>query len=106
MNLRIQIVKTNLCRLFHEDYYRQRLLCTYLGPGTQWLDESNANREGLGKGCNSNIVKDFNKINKANEFDVLLLKGAKYGNEELSVIHRSPPIEKMRTTRVLLKIDE
>lgn len=106
MKVQIEIVKTNKCRLFHNDFYRQRLLCTYLGPGTEWLDHSNVNREALGKGCNENIVKDFSKINKAKEFEVLLLKGAKYDENELSIVHRSPPIEQDQITRILLKIDE
>lgn len=106
MKIQIEIVKTNKCRIFHEDFYRRRLLCTYMGPGTEWLDHSNVNRSALGKGCNSNIVKDFTKINRAKEFEVVLLKGAKCGQGEISVVHRSPPIEKEKLTRVLLKIDE
>ena len=35
MKLQILPVNSNMCRLFHEDYYRQRLLCTYIGPGTE-----------------------------------------------------------------------
>ena len=106
IKLQLLVVKTNKCRLFHEDFYRQRLLCTYLGPGTEWLDHSNVNRNELGKGCNGNIVKDMSLINRANTFDVILLKGARYGDHTQSVIHRSPPIEHAKSTRVLLKIDE
>ena len=106
MNIQIEIVKTNMCRLFHADCYRQRLLCTYMGPGTQWLDNSNVNRKALGKGSNAHIVKDFNKINQAKAFEVILLKGKKYGGDELGIVHRSPPIEQESKTRVLLKIDE
>jgi len=104
--LKIEIVKTDMCRLFHVDNFRQRLLCTYLGPGTEWLNNSNVNRSALGKGCNQNIVKDIVKVNKANEFDVLVLKGSKYGNQHPGVVHRSPPIEKQGITRVLLKVEE
>ena len=50
IKLQLEIVTTDMCRLFHADYYRQRLLCTYLGPGTEWLDHSNVNRNALGKG--------------------------------------------------------
>lgn len=106
MRIQIEIVKTDMCRLFHQDNYRQRLLCTYIGPGTEWLNHSNVNQEALGKGCNTKIVKDFQKINKAKAFEVILLKGAKYKERELGVIHRSPPIEKEKKVRVLLKIDE
>ena len=68
------------------------------------MDHSNVNREALGKGSNEKIVKDFGKINRAKKFDVLLIKGSKYGGDELGVIHRSPPIEE-EEDRVLLKID-
>jgi hypothetical protein len=104
--LQIEIIKTDMCRLFHVDNNRQRLLCTYLGPGTEWLENANANRRGLGKGCNNGVVKDFDKINRAKNFSVLLLKGKKYAKSDVSVIHRSPPISGKGITRVLLKIDE
>ena len=106
IKLQLEIVTTDMCRLFHADYYRQRLLCTYLGPGTEWLDHSNVNRHALGKGSNNNIVKDETAINRANTFDVLILKGQNYGEGELAVVHRSPPIMRYNKMRILLKIDE
>ena len=106
IKIQIQVIHTDMCRLFHVDNIRQRLLCTYIGPGTEWLDSSNVFRDGLGKGCNDKIVKDYEKINRAKPFEVLLLKGAKYGKSELSTVHRSPPIEKESKTRILFKIDE
>ena len=106
INLQLQIVSTDMCRLFHVDYYRQRLLCTYLGPGTEWLDYSNVERSALGKGDNNTLVKDAAAINRANRFDVLILKGKNFGEDELAVVHRSPPIVRDNNTRVLLKIDE
>ena len=105
MKLQILPVNSNMCRLFHEDYYRQRLLCTYLGPGTEWLDHDNVNRAGLGRGRNENIVKDPSRINRANTFDVILLKGAR-SEDGFGVVHRSPPVENTGQIRVLLKIDE
>ena len=106
IRLQLEIVKTDMCRFFHVDNYRQRLLCTYIGPGTEWLDPANVRKEGLGKGCNHGIVKDFNAIRRAKEFDVLLIKGAKHEGKDAGIVHRSPPIVKDAKTRVLLKIDE
>mgnify|MGYP001279277976 CR=1 FL=1 len=34
-----------MCRLFHEDNNHQRLLCTYLGSGTEWIEDSFVNRK-------------------------------------------------------------
>lgn len=106
IEIQIDLISTNMCRLFHEDNMRQRLLCTYLGEGTEWLEESNLKREGLRKGCNKKIVRNFHKIKQAKTFEVILLKGSRYGKNTLSHIHRSPEIEKDKTKRVLLKIDE
>ncbi|MEC8277240.1 MAG: DUF1826 domain-containing protein [Myxococcota bacterium] len=106
MKVQLLVVNTNKCRLFHEDFYRQRLLCTYMGPGTEWLDHNNVNRNALGKGCNDKIVKNMSLINRANTFDVILLKGANYSEDTQGIVHRSPPIEHERSIRVLLKIDE
>ena len=71
-SIRIQILKvtTDKCRLFHADYNVQRLLCTYLGPGTEWLEESNVNYKYLGKGDNEKIVKSLADIKKAKCFDI------------------------------------
>ena len=106
VTLKIEVVRTDKCRLFHIDQYRQRLLCTYMGPGTEWLDHCNVNRNGLGKGCNSKIVKDQNKINRAQPFEVLLIECSKNDRGAPGVVHRSPPIQHNGLTRVLLKIDE
>ena len=106
IKIQLEIVTTDKCSLFHADYYRQRLLCTYLGPGTHWLDHSNVDRSALGKGNNNSIVRDETAINRANTFDVLILKGQDFGEGELAVVHRSPPIMRHNKRRVLLKIDE
>ena len=106
IRFQLEIVETDMCRLFHEDRMRQRLLCTYLGPGTEWLDHSNVKREGLRKGNNDNIVKDYSKVNKSKPFELLLLKGSLYDEGEDGVVHRSPPIEQDELVRVLFKIDE
>lgn len=109
IRFQIEIVTTNMCRLFHKDNLRERLICTYVGPGTEWLDHDNVNRNGLGKGNNNKIVKDFEKVNRGKLFEVLILKGSKH-EDGPSDIHRSPPIENddqnNSVTRVLLKIDE
>ena len=106
VRMQIEVVDSDMCRYFHIDNYRQRLLCTYRGPGTEWLDPDNVNLDCLGKGCNNHIAKDMDKIYRAKTFEVLLIKGAKYDGKDKSIVHRSPPIKKDRLKRILLKIDE
>jgi hypothetical protein len=105
--LRIEKVTTDSCRLFHTDYLGIRLLCTYAGPGTEWVPENYLNRAGLGQGENSNIVTDFSKVQKIATGDVVLLKGGRYpGNSKRGVVHRSPPIENSGKSRLLIRLDE
>ena len=106
IRFQLEIVDTDMCRLFQDDQMRQRLLCTYIGPGTEWLDHSNVMRDGLRKGNNDNIVKDYSKVNKGKPFELLLLKGSLYDEREEGIVHRSPPIEQENLVRVLFKIDE
>jgi hypothetical protein len=103
----LEFVDYDMCRLFHVDKMRLRLLCTYSGMGTEWLPNNFVNRKELGKGCNSKIVLSENSVRHFNCFDVGLLKGEFYPrNQNNGVVHRSPPIENSKQNwRVLLKID-
>lgn len=106
IRIQLEVIKSDACRLFHVDNNYQRLLCTYHGPGTEWLAEDNLNREGLGKGNNANIVKDESLVNHTTPFDLLTLRGKKFGENFQGGVHRSPPVEKKFLTRILLKVDE
>lgn len=106
IRIQLKIVETDMCRLFHTDNNTLRLLCTYQGPATQWLEEDNINRCKLGGGDNSLIVKDLTKIKTAKKFDTLLLKGERFAHDIKGAVHRSPPIELKKEVRVLLTLDE
>jgi len=106
IKIQFKVVTDNMCRLFHVDNNIQRLLCTYHGQGTQWLDENNINRKALGHGDNNKIVKDISKIRSASSFDILLLKGERFLNGSIGAVHRSPPLKSQEQKRFLLKIDE
>lgn len=108
IRLQLEIVTTDMCRLFHVDKNTLRLLCTYQGRGTQWLLEEDVNYCALGKGDNSKIIKNPEKIRNAHEFDILIIQGSNYqhlGNKK-ALVHRSPPIEQWGEERILYKLDE
>jgi len=100
-------VQSDMCRRFHTDMNDLRLLCTYCGPGTLWLDEGNVNREALtALEPNEKIVIDESKIKQASAGDVLVLKGEVYpGMNAKAVVHRSPSIKSNSTKRLILRID-
>jgi len=100
-------VNTNMCRRFHTDINDLRMLCTYSGPGTLWLEDDNVNRKALDTcGDNECIVLDETKIHQAKTGSVVILKGAIYPTEGTkAIVHRSPTIEEIGERRLLLRID-
>ncbi|MFN3637294.1 MAG: DUF1826 domain-containing protein [Chloroherpetonaceae bacterium] len=102
LHLHLEIIRTDQCRKFHRDFYPLRLLCTYLGKGTEYLENDNVNRDGE---TNDEIVCDWCKVKRLNAFEVAILKGEHGENVGKAIFHRSPPIEATNEFRVLLRID-
>jgi len=94
------------CPLFHVDRLSYRLLCTFRGPGTQWLDDRFVHRRFLGKGSNQRIVRYGANIYEVDRFDVCVLKGESVpGGYRRGIVHRSPPVSPCDGTRWYLRID-
>ena len=105
-HLRFEKTETDACRLFHTDLTAIRLLCTYKGPGTQYLKSEDVLRAGLGGGCNEKIVRPGGSVHSLETGDVALLKGDAYPGEfGNGVVHRSPTIEGLGLVRWVLRID-
>ena len=112
VGLRLEVVKTAMCPRFHVDHTGIRLLCTYYGPGTEWLDDSCADRSKLGPAsagiCDekSGIILNTSGIHQVPPFAVALLKGSRWqGNAGRGIIHRSPHIPESTIPRVLMALD-
>lgn len=95
VEIRLEHVTTNACKKFHGDYVTARLICTYVGPGTQWLDGADAEDCGCGEPHN---------IQQMQPGDVGLFKG-RIWSEFHPAIHRSPPIEGRGEERLVLVIN-
>jgi hypothetical protein len=93
--LRLEVVRTDSCRKFHADYVTARLITTYVGEGTDWLDEADAARVAAGA--------EPERIHRLAPFDVGLFKG-KLATDH-PAIHRSPPIEGTGAARLLLVLN-
>ena len=108
----LAIVHTDKCRKFHADYKPLRLLCTYLGPGTEWVDNADVDRTHLAQVvdtvelANARIVPRSSRIQRAQAGDVVILKGELHpGNHGRGAVHRSPPIQATLDTRLVLTLD-
>lgn len=83
------------------------VLSSLLGPGTEYVPETHVNRHALDRSfrdfatANRAIVRDERFVFRGCPGDVLLMKGlgASRGG---GAVHRSPPIEETRETRIVL----
>jgi len=108
----LEAVHTPDCRLFHTDRVGLRLICTYRGPGTQWLDEDNVNRGELGlqgrtmEAANRAMVRDPARIRTMDTGWVAVMKGDAFpGNENGGLVHRAYPCEPGAPARLRLRLD-
>jgi hypothetical protein len=95
VSVRLAIVATNSCRKFHADYVKARLITTYVGSGTQWIDAEDTARVARGE--------EPCRINALTTGDVGLFKGKMWTPDP--AIHRSPPIEGTYDKRLILVLD-
>ena len=106
VTLRLVTTESDDCRRFHVDYTHLRLLCTYRGPGTEWLTNKQVDRFAQSSGAPNDAIIRFGKPSQFEPFWVGILKGDAYpGNAGHGLVHRSPPIVGSGETRVLLCLD-
>lgn len=110
--LRLEVVGRAMCPRFHTDRTGIRLLCTWRGPATEWLEEAGADRSKLGAGAHglddacSGLILDPRRIGQVAPHAITLLKGDLWqGNAGHGVIHRSPAVPTDAAPRVLLALD-
>jgi hypothetical protein len=113
VGLRLGMLDKAMCPKFHIDHVPCRLVCTYGGLGTEWLDDHYINRAKLGAGSGgltddkSGLIQaDLDVINTMPAGAIGLLKGSKWeGNEQNGAVHRSPKVTENLPYRLLLTLD-
>lgn len=87
LRLRLEVVETDACRRFHADFVTLRLLCSYVGPGTQW--------------CRADAADAVCEVPTG---AVAVFKG-RLLLDPPTILHRSPPISATGERRLVLAID-
>lgn len=90
VRIRLEVVETDACRKFHSDYVSLRMITTYLGQGTQWIEAAMRDRE--------------DSIRQIGAGEVAIFKGRLW-QESPTILHRSPPIGGRNEQRLVLVID-
>jgi hypothetical protein len=81
------------CPRFHTDFVALRLICTYVGPGTEWIEERWLDRALAEHGHGHEPpLRAGGQPSQLGRFEVAFMKGRAFpGNERHGVVHRSPP---------------
>lgn len=111
VGLRLEVLRKPMCPRFHVDRVGIRMLCSYRGSGTEYLDGTRADRSrlGLAGGASdesSGLILNAEGIVQVPLHALTLLKGSAWpGNAGHGAIHRSPAVEEQYMPRVVLALD-
>ena len=99
VDVRLERVSHDSCWKFHRDFVEARLLTTYRGPGTEWVQPIHAEQA-------LRAQKRFKgPLEQISGNDVALFKGNR-GGPGSGIVHRSPPIAGTGCTRLLLALNK
>ncbi len=106
--VRITTLDRAMCPRFHVDRVPVRLIVTWGGPGTQWLDNHSVDRGWLGKPLpagQEDPLAEAEPVHSLPTQAVALFKGELWpDNTGNGIVHRSPPLTPGER-RVLLTLD-
>lgn len=95
ITVRLERITGNACWRFHADYVAVRLITTYAGQGTQWLDQATA----------GSLAADANPASHQLTAGAVGLFKGRVLAPDTAIVHRSPPIDGTGKERLLLVID-
>ena len=95
--VRIAVLNSAMCPKFHTDHVPCRLVTTFTGDATEWLENYDVNRNKMGRNSigksdkEAGVYRRDNMIQKMSAGHIALLKGSGWqGNEDNGAVHRSP----------------
>jgi len=101
---RLLTIAGDECCRFHLDRTPLRLICTYQGPGTEWLADWQVDREALARSASNEEITRFGQPSQFEQFWVGIMKGES-GNRGKGLVHRSPAVAGSNQIRVLFCLD-
>ena len=106
VTLRIEFSDGTRCPRFHVDRTHLRLLCTYKGPGTEWLSNEQVDRHAQANGAANESIVRYGEPKRFNTYSVGIMKGEIYpGNSGNGLVHRSPANTGENQSRILFCLD-
>lgn len=99
--VRLSVSKSPPCPRFHVDRVHARLVTTWLGPGTEWIENRDCDRRWLGAAsvadAERRLILNARRIQQAPEHAIVILKGEAWPEfQGRGAVHRSPPSTGLR----------
>ena len=105
VGLRVTALDKPMCPRFHVDRIPVRLLCTYGGPGSEWLPAASVPEGLLTPGASQEGRYQAQAVERLTSGQVALFKGDAWGETPGGgVVHRSPPVA-AGEKRLLITLD-
>ncbi len=105
VGLRVTALEKPMCPRFHVDRIPVRMLCTYGGPGSQWLPAPSVPAGLLVPGVDQEGRYAADSVQQLQAGQVALFKGDTWrDNPGSGVVHRSPPVSPGQQ-RLLVTLD-
>ncbi len=99
VDVRLERVSHDACWKYHRDCVEARILTTYRGPGTEWIQPIHAERA-------LRAQKQFEgPVEHLENNDVAIFKGS-CAAPGIGIVHRSPPLAGSGCTRLLLCLNQ
>ncbi len=92
--VRLSVSESPPCPRFHVDRVHARLVSTWLGPGTEWIENRDCDRRWLGAASDADrrLILNARRIQQAPEQAIVILKGEAWPEfQGRGAVHRSPP---------------
>ena len=112
VGVRFAVMTSAMCPRLHVDKVGLRLVMTYHGPGTEFVSNDDVDRQYLGYVAGDTgeqldrLLRTPDCIRKASTFDVVLLKGESWpDNEGAGAVHRSPAMATGSSPRLVMTLD-
>ena len=99
VDVRLEFVTNDACWKYHRDSVDTRLLTTYHGPTTEWIQPR------YGEQAMRDQKKYTGPVESLGLYEVAIFKGSRAGSVD-GIVHRSPPIAGTGLTRLLLCLNE
>ncbi len=99
VDVRLERIDRDACWKFHRDTVETRLITTYRGPTTEWVQQAYAEQA-------IKEQREFNgPLERLDDGDVAIFKG-RCSSPNKGIVHRSPPIIGRGLTRLLLCLNQ